>query len=66
MSDVFNVKHPILYVGDSYNNNANLTANYLQLKKDNTGQVGFDFMKKLGEDICVRTRSKACPKGPIG
>lgn len=29
MSDVFNVWHPILYVGDSYDNNMNLRANSL-------------------------------------
>jgi hypothetical protein len=46
-------------LGDSFDDDGNLRANFLQPGEDNVDWTPFNFMKKSGEDVCVQTRSKA-------
>lgn len=53
-SDVFNVKHLALFMGNSFDEDVNLRANSLQQSEDDVDWAAFDLMKKSGEDACGR------------
>jgi hypothetical protein len=49
-------KHIVPYTGDSFDEDINLRANSLQLRKFDVVQAGFNFMKKIREDMHIRMR----------
>jgi hypothetical protein len=48
-SDVFNVKHLVLYIGDSSDDDVNSRENSLQPREEDAYQIANNYMKKFDE-----------------
>jgi hypothetical protein len=52
-SDVFNIKHLVLFIEDSWEEDVNSRANSLQLGKDDVDRDAWEYIRKKGRDVEV-------------
>ena len=55
-SDIFNVKHLVLFIEDSSEEDANSRGNYVQLGEDDVYQDAWEYLRKTQVDASVKTR----------
>ena len=64
-SNVFNIKHFVLFIDDSLADDANLRENSLQPGEDDVDRDAWEYMKKKGRDVKVEPSQRMMTRSQI-